>query len=153
MNQLAASPSAIPIAVCCAMRPIKNNTMAGAIIFRAVPPMVWSALRVMAEKDKSSEKAAPHIAATIRASIISICPCSWPKTLFCCIILTNSTPINAPNIMIPSRARLITPLRSANIPARATIIRGMAYNIVCCIKNTIIDPLLPLHRLSVSHCP
>ena len=38
---------------------------------------------------------------------------------------------NAPKIMIPSKARLIIPLRSANTPARATIIRGTINNKVC----------------------
>ena len=39
---------------------------------------------------------------------------------------TNSTPTKAPKIMMPSSARLMMPLRSANTPARATIISGMA---------------------------
>ena len=39
---------------------------------------------------------------------------------------TNSTPKNAPKIMMPSRARLMMPLRSANTPASATIISGTA---------------------------
>jgi len=43
-----------------------------------------------------------------------------------CRMRTNSTPMNAPKIIMPSSARLITPLRSAKMPASATIIRGIA---------------------------
>ena len=38
----------------------------------------------------------------------------------------TGTPTKAPKIIIPSSARLMIPLRSANTPARATIIRGTA---------------------------
>ena len=43
-----------------------------------------------------------------------------------CKMRTNQTPMNAPKTMIPSSARLMIPLRSANTPASATIIRGTA---------------------------
>jgi hypothetical protein len=40
-------------------------------------------------------------------------------------------PENAPIIIMPSRAILITPERSENIPPRATIKSGIEKNIVC----------------------
>ena len=47
-----------------AMMRMKNSTSAGAIRFSAVPPMVWSARRLMDAKLKSSENSAPKAAAT-----------------------------------------------------------------------------------------
>ena len=98
-----------------------------------MPPTVWSARRLMAANASRSEKIAPSNAAT--AMVISMNPCRLtqsPAALaasnqpHCCTSLTNSTPMNAPKIMMPSSARLITPLRSAYTPASATTIRGTA---------------------------
>ena len=85
-----------------------------------MPPTVWSARRLMAAKASNSENTAPSSAAA--AMVISMKPCRLtqsPAALaasnqpHCCTSLTNSTPMNAPKIMMPSRARLMTPLRSA----------------------------------------
>ena len=59
MNQLAASPSAICRVFWLAMMRMKKRTRAGANRFSAVPPMVWSARRLMEAKDSSREKMAP----------------------------------------------------------------------------------------------
>ena len=68
MNQVAESPLSSSSWFCLAMMRTKNSTRAGASIFSAVPPMVWSALRLMAAKANSSEKTAPSRAATSMAS-------------------------------------------------------------------------------------
>ena len=47
---------------------MRNSTRAGAIRFRAVPPMVWSAFRLMEAKLSSRENSAPRAAATSIAS-------------------------------------------------------------------------------------
>ncbi len=62
-------------------------------------------------------------------------------------ILTNTTPMKAPKIIIPSRARFIIPLRSANTPASATIIRGTAESSVFWIRNVMPWYLLPQVQL------
>ena len=133
MNQLAESPVAICRVFWLAMMRIRNSTRAGAIRFSAVPPMVWSARRLMDAKLSSRENTAPMAAATSMVSSSS--PCRATQSPAClaastawdpCISRTNSTPMKAPKIMMPSRARLMIPLRSANTPARATIIRGTA---------------------------
>ena len=64
MNQLAESPVAICRVFWLAMMRIRNSTRAGAIRFRAVPPMVWSARRLMDAKLSSRENTAPMAAAT-----------------------------------------------------------------------------------------
>ena len=133
MNQLAASPVSICSVFWLAMMRMKNSTSAGAIRFSAVPPMVWSARRLMDAKLKSSENSAPKAAAT--SIVRSSTPCSATQLPLClrermaslvCRMRTNQTPMNAPKTMIPSSARLMIPLRSANTPASATIIRGTA---------------------------
>jgi len=53
----------------------------------------------------------------------------------CCNVLMNKMPVNAPKIIMPSSAMLITPERSLNIPPRATINNGMEKNIVCCTRK------------------
>ena len=58
MNQLAASPENMFSVFWLAMIRIKNNTSAGAIRFRAVPPIVWSAFRLMAAKASNRLKMA-----------------------------------------------------------------------------------------------
>ena len=68
MNQLAASPVSIWSVFWLAMMRMKNSTSAGAIRLSAVPPMVWSARRLMEAKLRSREKSAPKAAAT---SIVS----------------------------------------------------------------------------------
>ena len=132
MNQLAASPSIYRV-FWLAMIRIRNSTRAGASRFNAVPPMVWSARRFTDAKDSSREKTVPAAAVTSMASSISPWRASQlpsalapSKAPLCCMSWTNSTPTNAPKIMMPSNARLMMPLRSANTPARATIIRGTA---------------------------
>ena len=133
INQLAESPVAICRVFWLAMMRTRNSTSAGAIMFSAVPPIVWSARRLMDAKDSSSEKMAPIMPAASIAS--SSRPCSVtqsPAALaarmppLACMMRTNITPMKAPKIMIPSRARLMIPLRSANTPASATIINGIA---------------------------
>ena len=52
---------------------IRKRTRAGAIRFSAVPPMVWSARKLMEAKESSREKMAPIIAAMTIA--ISSKPC------------------------------------------------------------------------------
>ena len=97
--------------------------MAGASRFRAVPPMVWSAFIFTAEKLSSRENSAPAAAVTTRASRRR----PWAASSFqppSCMMRTNQAPTKAPIIMMPSRARLMMPLRSANTPARATRISG-----------------------------
>ena len=133
MNQLAESPVAICRVFWLAIMRIRNSTSAGAIRFRAVPPMVWSARRLMEAKLNSRENSAPNSAATSMASSSKPCKATQSpaalaasKTWACCITRTNRTPTNAPKIIIPSSARLMIPLRSANTPASATIIRGIA---------------------------
>ena len=64
MNQEAASPVTIWILFWLQIMRIRNRTSAGAIRFRAVPPMVWSAFRLMEAKLSSRENTAP-----IRAAI------------------------------------------------------------------------------------
>ena len=73
MNQLAASPSAICRVFWLAIIRMKKSTRAGAIRFSAVPPMVWSARRLMEANDRSREKIAPRSAATTIAMISSPC--------------------------------------------------------------------------------
>ena len=133
MNQLAASPVAICRVFWLAIMRMKKRTSAGAKRFSAVPPTVWSARRSTEAKDSSSEKIAPIAAAVSMASSSS--PWRVPqspaalaarKTCCPCIVRTKRTPMKAPKIMMPSRARLMMPLRSAKTPARATIISGMA---------------------------
>ena len=51
----------------------RNSTSAGAIRFSAVPPMVWSARRLMAAKASNSEKIEPISAAANIARNISPC--------------------------------------------------------------------------------
>ena len=72
MNQEAASTE--NRVFCWEMIRTRNSTSAGAIRFRAVPPMVWSARRLTEAKDSSREKAAPVAAATSMARSSS--PCS-----------------------------------------------------------------------------
>ena len=60
MNQLAASPVSICSVFWLAMMRMKNSTSAGAIRFSAVPPMVWSARRLMDAKLSSRENSAPE---------------------------------------------------------------------------------------------
>ena len=74
----------------------------------------------MAAKASSSENTAPISADTSMAITISPCiPQKLPEALAAsntavtCSTRTQSTPMNAPKIMMPSSARLITPLRSA----------------------------------------
>ncbi len=133
MNQLAASPVSIWSVFWLAMMRMKNSTSAGAIRFSAVPPMVWSARRLMDAKLRSSENSAPNAAAT--SIVSSSTPCRATQLPFClrarmaslvCRMRTNHTPMNAPNTMMPSSARLMMPLRSANTPASATSISGTA---------------------------
>ena len=133
MNQEAESPLSSSSWFCLAMRRTRNSTSAGASMFSAVPPMVWSALRLMAANANSSENTAPSIAATSMASSRYPCSATQLSAAFAasnqpiaCIIRTNSTPIKAPKIIIPSNARLMIPLRSAKMPASATTINGMA---------------------------
>ena len=73
MNQLAESPEDMVMVFWLAMMRMKKSTMAGAMRFRAVPPMVWSARRLTLAKLKSSEKIAPMTAATAMA--MSSRPC------------------------------------------------------------------------------
>ena len=133
MNQLAESPSAICRVFWLAMMRMKNSTRAGASRFSAVPPMVWSAFRLTEAKESSRENTAPMMAATSMASTMKPCRATQSPAAFASaktpafwVRLTNSTPMKAPKIMIPSRARLMMPLRSAKTPASATIIRGTA---------------------------
>ena len=56
--------------------------------------------------------------------------CSCPLILSP-VMFRNRMPVKAPMVMIPSRAMLTTPLRSENMPPRATIIRGMVNSMVC----------------------
>lgn len=133
MNQLAASPSAICRVFWLAMMRMKNSTRAGAIRFSAVPPMVWSAFRLTEAKESSRENTAPRMAATSMASSMkpwsatqSPAALASEKIPAFWVTLTKRTPANAPKIIMPSRARLIMPLRSANTPASATIISGTA---------------------------
>ena len=70
-----------------------------------------------------SEDSAPAAAVTTRASRSR----PWAASSFqppSCMMRTNQAPTKAPIIMMPSRARLMMPLRSANTPARATRISG-----------------------------
>ena len=80
----------------------------------------------MAEKESKSEKIAPMIAQTSMVSSSSHCPWLLSNRPLDCMMRMNSAPTNAPNTMIPSSARLMTPLRSANTPASATISSGTA---------------------------
>ena len=87
----------------------------------------------MAAKANNSEKIEPSSAEAISAMNIRPCrPQKLPAALAAsntgvtCRMRTHSTPMNAPKIIMPSSARLITPLRSAKMPASATIIRGTA---------------------------
>ena len=68
MNQLAASPEAMVRVFWLAMMRMRKSTRAGAMRFRAVPPMVWSARRLMEAKLSSSENTAPITAAASMAS-------------------------------------------------------------------------------------
>ena len=62
--------------------------------------------------------------------------CTRRSSLICAMVAFTSSMapvsrsrfkmVNAPKTMIPSSARLMIPLRSANTPASATIIRGTA---------------------------
>ena len=95
--------------------------------------MVWSAFRFTEAKDSSRENSAPMAAATSMARNMkpwsatqSPAALAASKTPACWVRLTNKTPAKAPKIIIPSSARLMMPLRSANTPASATIISGTA---------------------------
>ena len=95
--------------------------------------MVWSAFKFTDAKLSSRENSAPISAATSMASSSKPCnvtqsPASLAaaKVPASCIYRTKYTPTKAPKIIIPSSARLMMPLRSANTPASATIMRGMA---------------------------
>ena len=109
MNQLAESPLAMLRVFWLAMMRMKNSTSAGASRLSAVPPMVWSARRLIDANDSSSENSAPMAADMSMAS--STRPCSVPqspaalaamKVSTPCIWRTKSTPMNAPKIMMPS---------------------------------------------------
>ena len=133
MNQLAESPFTRRSAFWLAMMRMKNSTMAGARRLRAVPPMVWSAFRLTAAKLSSSEKAAPSaaemsIARSSRPWSVTQSPAALAasNTSNCWALRTKSTPMKAPKIMMPSRARFMMPLRSAKTPASATIMSGTA---------------------------
>ena len=109
-------------------------------MFRAVPPTVWSAFRLMEAKDRSRENTAPMAAETSMARISNPCRVSQSPLLAAsvntsklCMERTNSTPMNAPKIIMPSSARLIIPLRSEKTPPKATIRRGIMQAIVDCI--------------------
>ena len=102
---------------------MKNSAIAGASIFSAVPAIVWSAFRFIAENDSRSEKIAPAIAAVSIARMKVVCGCSANQGIFL-MLSAKTAPIKAPNIIIPSRAILIIPLLSAYIPASATISSG-----------------------------
>lgn len=104
---------------------------AGAKRFNAVPPMVWSAFRLMAAKASNREKSIP---ATPAMSAASATP-SWEvNTLSPQPAASNArrkrVEAKAPMIMMPSSARLITPDRSEYMPPRATSIKGIAKQMV-----------------------
>ena len=73
MNHVAESPVASCRVFWLAMIRTRNSTRAGAIRFRAVPPMVWSARRLMEAKLSSRENTAPIAAATSIARSSSPC--------------------------------------------------------------------------------
>ena len=106
-----------------------TTAKAGASIFNAVPPIVWSAFRFIAAKASSKEKTAPAKAEI--PIVISIAIIGWagpkPDRLN---VLSTKHPISAPIIIIPSSAIFITPLLSENIPPSATSIKGIANIIV-----------------------
>ena len=54
----------------------------------------------------------------------------WPL-IFPPVRFKNRIPVNAPMVMMPSSAMFTTPLRSENMPPRATIISGMVNSMVC----------------------
>ena len=61
------------------MAQVMTTAKAGANWFSAVPPMVWSAFRLMAAKPSSSEKIMPVTPATRMAMNIDSCGCAGPK--------------------------------------------------------------------------
>ena len=120
---------------------------AGANILSAVPLMVWLAFILMDAYAWKKAKAAP-VAVEIRMARASWnCPPIFPPVMF-----KNRIPVNAPMVMMPSRAMFTTPLRSENMPPSATIIRGMVNSMVCWkIKYTTLMTGRLLSPCSYSH--
>ena len=100
-------------------------------MFSAVPPMVWSAFRLMAANASSSEKRMPAAPATRIAMRrpIWLLPTVSPQPA---VFMARSTrqPQRAPMIMMPSMAMLMMPERSEYIAPNATSSSGMANEIV-----------------------
>ena len=86
----------------------------------AVPPIVWSARRLIAANPSSSENNPPAAAAMSIAADIPSNGCD--AVMF--VLLRNRQDDSAPIIIIPSSAMFIVPLRSENIPPSATSISG-----------------------------
>ena len=68
MNHDAESPLRSSSSFCFAIRRTTKSTSAGASMLSAVPPIVWSALRLIAANASSREKTAPSAAETSIAS-------------------------------------------------------------------------------------
>ena len=93
-----------------------TNTVAAAVasMFIAVPTSVWSALKLMAATARRSENTIPN----------TTLPMTTPITIaagerFGMYFITSAPP-SAPATMIPSRPRLMIPLRSEKHPPSAT---------------------------------
>ena len=131
-------------------------TVAAAVasIFIAVPVMVWSALKLMAATASNSEKTRPNRALTMTVVMTMTGAPTETGMNF-----STRAPPRAPMTMMPSRPMLITPLRSAKQPPKATSIRTDAKIKVYWMSSVICPRPLPefvrllrlfAHRLSAA---
>src|SRR5699024_3975444 len=111
--------------------------IAVANIFRAVPPMVWSAFRLMEAKASNSENTMPESAAT-KMEMVTIT--SGGNVLGS--MATARTPPRPPITIMPSRAILMMPECSLNMPPSATSMSTMPYKRVYLISSSISLTLL-----------
>ena len=114
-----------------------TTAMAVASRFRAVPPMVWSAFRLMEAKASSRLYTIPASAAT-RTEIST----TRNGDMSAGSMVRVRTPATPPMTMMPSSAMLMMPECSLNIPPSATSIRTMPYSRVYLIKSSILLALL-----------
>ena len=120
---------AMVVCPCPWMAQVSTMANAGASMFSAVPPIVWLALRCTEAKASSMENTAPDSAATSMARKTASCGCNSPQP-FKSIARKNKQLKSAPMIIMPSRAMLMMPLRSENMPPRATSRSGTANRMV-----------------------
>ena len=126
METQAGVPSVMAVMPWPKMAQATRVAKAGAMILIAVPTMTWFALSLMEAKERRREEIQPRRAeARMATRTASWAREGWLSTRGVNILRTKK-PAKAPRTIMPSRPRLMTPERSALMPAKATRIRGRA---------------------------